>query len=84
MKTTAQGGPKGYGAGKKVKGRKRHVMTDTLGLLLALTISVASVQDRDGAMDIMDQARANAPGIEAVRNDADSACARERSATSTT
>lgn len=44
-----QGGASGYDAGKKVKGRKRHIVTDTAGLLLAVSITAASVQDRDGA-----------------------------------
>lgn len=38
----------GYDAGKKVKGRKRHVLVDVLGLLLAVTVTAASLQDRDG------------------------------------
>jgi len=45
-----QGGESGYDAGKKVKGRKRHLVVDTLGLLLSVTITAASVQDRDGAV----------------------------------
>jgi transposase len=44
-----QGGDTGYDAGKKVKGRKRHLVVDTLGLLLAVSVTAASVQDRDGA-----------------------------------
>lgn len=43
-RSTAQGGDTGFDAGKKVKGRKRHLVVDTLGLLLALTITAASVQ----------------------------------------
>ncbi|WP_414710984.1 transposase [Pseudonocardia sp.] len=39
----------GYDAGKKTKGRKRNIATDTLGLLLIVTVTAASVQDRDGA-----------------------------------
>ncbi len=39
----------GYDAGKKVKGRKRHILVDTLGLLLVVIVTVADVQDRDGA-----------------------------------
>src|SRR5699024_3165719 len=39
----------GYGAGKKTKGRKRHVATDALGLLLTVVVTHASIQDRDGA-----------------------------------
>jgi len=38
VKTTEAGGPRGYDAGKKVKGRKRHVLTDTNGLLVAATV----------------------------------------------
>lgn len=44
-----QGGESGFDAGKKVKGRKRHIVVDTLGLLLAVSVTAASVQDRDGA-----------------------------------
>jgi putative transposase len=49
VKTTQQSGPRGYDAGKKVKGRKRHIVVDTLGLLLVVVVHVASIQDRDGA-----------------------------------
>ncbi len=49
VKTTESGGVCGYDAGKKIKGRKRHIMTDTLGLLLFAVIHSAGVQDRDGA-----------------------------------
>lgn len=53
-KTTESGGERGYDAGKKVKGRKRHILVDTLGLVMAVVVmtvavTVASVQDRDGA-----------------------------------
>lgn len=63
VKTSPQGGPKGYDAGKKVKGRKRHLVTDTLGLLVAVLITAASIQDRDAALPVMDLAMAKAPGI---------------------
>ncbi len=39
----------GYDAGKKIKGRKRHILTDTQGHLLGVVVTPASVQDRDGA-----------------------------------
>ena len=39
----------GYDAGKQIKGRKRHLVTDTLGLMLRVEVHSASVQDRDGA-----------------------------------
>jgi transposase len=48
VKTTEAGGPRGFDAGKKVNGRKRHLLTDTLGLPLWLVVHAANVQDRDG------------------------------------
>jgi putative transposase len=48
VKTSESGGIKGFDAGKKVLGRKRHLVTDTLGLPLALTVHAANIQDRDG------------------------------------
>jgi transposase len=49
VKTTEAGGPRGFDAAKKVKGRKRHIVTDTTGLLVGAEIHPADVQDRDGA-----------------------------------
>ena len=49
VKTTAIAGLRGYDKGKQVNGRKRHLLVDTLGLLLAVIVTAASVQDRDGA-----------------------------------
>jgi len=49
VKTTEAAGPRGYDAGKKVKGRKRHLLTDTDGLLVAAVVHQADIQDRDGA-----------------------------------
>ncbi|GAK55504.1 transposase IS4 family protein [Candidatus Vecturithrix granuli] len=49
VKTTQGPGERGYDAGKHVNGRKRHLLVDTLSLLLAEVVTVASVQDRDGA-----------------------------------
>lgn len=46
---TMEGGPKGYDAGKKVTGRKRHILVDTLGLVLLVVVHPANIQDRDGA-----------------------------------
>jgi transposase len=48
VKTSEAGGPRGFDAGKKINGRKRHLVTDTLGLPLALTVHPADIQDRDG------------------------------------
>jgi transposase len=44
---------RGYDGGKKINGRKRHIAVDTLGLLLAVTVTPASVQDRDGAHTLL-------------------------------
>lgn len=49
VKTTEVGGRRGYDAGKKMKGRKRHILVDTIGNLLALAVHPADIQDRDGA-----------------------------------
>ena len=53
VKTTESGGPCGYDVGKKIKGRKRHITTDTLGNLLKLNVHVGSIQDCDGAPDLL-------------------------------
>jgi putative transposase len=50
VKTTGVGGLRGYDAGKKVKGRKRHILVDTPGHLLKVVVHSADLQDRDGAM----------------------------------
>ncbi len=52
-KTTESGGPRGYDAGKKIKGRKRHILTDTQGFLVGAVIHAADIQDRDGAPDVL-------------------------------
>src|SRR5699024_5177932 len=54
---SAQGGDNGYDAGKKVKGRKRNLVVDTLGLLLAVSVTAASVQDRDAADTVVGAAK---------------------------
>jgi putative transposase len=53
VKTTEVGGPRGYDAGKKVNGRKRHIVVDMLGLLLAVVVHPADVQDYDGAVLVL-------------------------------
>ena len=52
VKTTEAGGPRGY-AGKKVKGRKRQLLTDTIGLPIASRVHEAGIQDRDGAPPLL-------------------------------
>ena len=57
---------RGYDAGKKVNGRKRHVVVDTLGLLIVVLVTAASVQDRDGGRRVLDHARMAMPSIALV------------------
>jgi transposase len=66
VKTTEAGGPRGYDAGKKVLGRKRHAMVDTDGRALKLHTHPASVQDRDGAGPLLNASRPRFPFIERV------------------
>jgi putative transposase len=57
VKTTETKGERGYDAAKKVNGRKRHILVDTTGLLLMVVVHIASVQDRDGAMIVLQKAK---------------------------
>jgi putative transposase len=68
-RSTAQGGNTGFDAGKKVKGRKRHLVVDTLGLPLAVTLTAASVQDRDAAAEVVAAACTKVPGLKKVYAD---------------
>ena len=52
-KTTESGGPRGYDAGKKVLGRKRHIVIDVEGSAIVIEVHAASVQDRDGAPTVI-------------------------------
>ncbi len=63
VKTSPQGGAKGFDAGKKVKGRKRHLAVDVLGLLLAVSVLPAGVQDRDGAHPLIARAVEKYPSL---------------------
>ena len=81
VKTTESGGPRGYDAGKKVKGRKRQVMVDTDGRELVLEPQPADVQDRDGAPIVLRLSRWSSPFI--AKAFADMGYAGERPATAT-
>src|SRR5207302_8327674 len=70
VKTTEAGGPRGYAAEKMVKGRKRHILTDTIGLLVAMIVHPANVQDRDGAPALLASARDLVPWLRHVFADA--------------
>lgn len=66
VKTGPEGGEKGYDAGKKVKGRKRHLVVDFMGLLLAVLVLPANIQDRDVALEAVQTARCAHPTIGAL------------------
>lgn len=77
--------PQGYDAGKKVTGRKRHILVDTLGLLLSVAVHPASIQDRDGAALVLDvKTRALWPFIVKIFADAGYQGARAALAASST
>jgi putative transposase len=58
VKTTEVGGPeRGFDSGKRVKGRKRHLLVDTLGLLLVVVVTAASVSDQAGAREVLKRLR---------------------------
>jgi putative transposase len=61
VKTTEAGGPRGFDAGKKIKGRKRHIITDTLGHLVGIDVHPADIQDRDGAQRVIKTIRSTYP-----------------------
>jgi putative transposase len=66
VKTTESGGPRGFDAAKRVKGRKRHIVTDTQGSLLALHVHTANVQDNHGAVPLLRSARRSFPQLRHV------------------
>jgi transposase len=66
VKTTESGGPRGYDAGKKIKGRKRHILTDTIGLPVEIIVHSAGIQDRDGAPLVLKSIRYAFPWLHHV------------------
>ena len=66
VKTMESGGLRGYDAGKKVKGRKRHIITDTNGFLVHAVVHSADIQDRDGAPMVLEDIRYNYPWLRHV------------------
>ena len=64
--TTESGGPRGIDAGKRIKGRKRHIVTDTEGFLLALRVHEANIQDPHGAVPVLRSLRHAFPDLRHV------------------
>jgi putative transposase len=65
-KTTESGGPRGFDAAKRVKGRKRHMVTDTQGFLLALLVHAANIQDNHGAVPLLASLRRSFPKLQHI------------------
>src|SRR6266851_7843879 len=61
--TTESGGPRGVDAGKRIKGRKRHIVTDTQGFLLAVRVHEANIQDPHGAVPLLCALRGDFPDL---------------------
>ena len=80
VKTTESGGVRGYDAGKKVKGKKRHIITDTNGFLVHAVIHSADIQDRDGAPMVLKDIRYSFPWLRHVFADGGYAGAKLRAA----
>ena len=57
---------RGFDAGKKVNGRKRHIVVDTIGLLIVVMVTTAAVQDRDGGRRVLDKAKTAMPSLALV------------------
>jgi transposase len=68
-RVSPQGGESGFDAGTKVKSRKRNLVVDTMGLLIAVTVTAANVQDRDAAAAVVAQACAKSPRLEKLYTD---------------
>ena len=66
VKTTEQGGDRGYDAGKKVNGRKRHILVDTIGLLMCVLVHSADIQDRDGAKLLLARIKDQFPRLQLI------------------
>ena len=59
-------GGRGYDGGKRIRGRKRHIVVDVLGLLLVVIVHSAGIQDRDGAKEVLRTLVTRFPGLELI------------------
>ena len=57
---------RGYDGGKRIRGRKRHIVVDVLGLLLVVMVHSAGIQDRDGAKPVLRALVARFPGLQLI------------------
>ena len=70
VKTTSKSEQKGFDGGKKVKGRKRHILVDTIGNLLGVVVHAANIHDTRAGIMVVDKALKTYPTIEAISADA--------------
>lgn len=70
VKTTEQGGERGFDAGKKTNGRKRHILVDTIGLLLMVVVHSAGIQDRDSAKLVLSKIKGQFSRLKLIWADA--------------
>lgn len=67
VKTSRNGGvARGIDGGKKIKGRKQHIITDTLGLILVVVIHAANIHDSKGAVDVISNLRGRFPKLKKI------------------
>ncbi len=66
VKTSHVGGERGYDGGKKIKGRKRHILTDTLGLLLAVIVHRADINDSQRVPHLLDRVQGHVPRLPVI------------------
>jgi transposase len=66
VRTTERGGPHGYDGGKKLSGRKRHILVDTMGLVLKVVVHVANIQDREGVRLLLEPLKGTFPRMKKV------------------
>ena len=70
VKTTEAGGERGFDGGKLIKGRKRHILVDTIGLLLLVVVHSAGIQDRDGAKLVLEKIKGRFSRLQLIWADA--------------
>jgi putative transposase len=70
IKTTGKAEQKGFDGGKKVKGRKRHILVDTIGNLLGVVVHAANIHDTKAGIIVVDKALKTYPTIKAISADA--------------
>jgi putative transposase len=66
VKSTEMSESRGYDAGKKINGIKRHLLVDTLGLVLTVVVLTADIQDRDGARTLLEKVKGQFPRLQKI------------------